>query len=190
MSNGITNPRERYFRNGTWVWVEGEWLEVPGDADGAMSVSVHSQDVNVTIEQSDPANLQTGLHGWDGAAWQRLPLLWGFSDIYLETKSNENVSAGKNSIYFSTVPAGEVWVIKSVSARCSTDNPYSVEFLIGINTTYHLIASIEYTKAWITVGVISELVLKEGHFMRVCFVNNVEGDNDYAAVTGYKMKIA
>jgi len=56
-------------------------------------------------------------HGWVGGAWQKNPLLLGYSGIVKCVWDNLTLAAGDNTIDGPIVPAGEIWVITAVIAQ-------------------------------------------------------------------------
>lgn len=64
-----------------------------------------------------PAKGLVGDHAWISAAWQKQPIMQGYSDTLRLTLSNTALAAGTNSLIVATVPAGEIWVIENISVR-------------------------------------------------------------------------
>jgi len=56
-------------------------------------------------------------HGWIGAAWQKNPLLLGYSGDTSEVVTNTNADAGLNTLSGAAVPAGEIWVVEAIGVR-------------------------------------------------------------------------
>lgn len=61
--------------------------------------------------------LDTVLHGWDGSQARKLPLLWGFSDQYVERANFTSTGAAWTYANGTAVPAGEVWVVSCLRGR-------------------------------------------------------------------------
>jgi len=189
MSIGITDPKEKYFKNGTWVWVGSEWLETPGDADGAMSVSIHSQDINVEIEQTNPANLTPGLMGWINGAWQKNPLLWGYSGVVAETLSDTNLAAGGKALNGTRVPTGEIWIILNAAIWYLGTAPSRLSIHVGDVYGFFTILqenSPVSSYRYIYNGMI---VLSPGEYLQGTVEGATAGDDLHFRYRGYKMDI-
>jgi len=141
---------------------------------------------------TDPAeaHFDKGLWGFDGTVWRKLPMLWGYSDRYAETESNLSAAAGFNWLVFSTVPAGEVWVVSGMT-------------WVNVNTACSLIAADMYDGADLYTlyyegtpaanvykTIQCDIVLKEGDCLKVLFGGCALNDDIYAWAFGYKMAIA
>lgn len=117
-------------------------------------------------------------------------MVWGFSDNYFEYVAEFNAAPGGDSLTFSTVPAGEVWVVTQWAA-------------VDVNTA---IAGIGLQVkrpggAWdldpkvpggagVWVGGPVHVVLKAGDYISMGFGGTVAGDDLHGNVGGYKMAVA
>ena len=129
-------------------------------------------------------------YGWDGAAWRKLPLLWGYSDIAGEDLADTNLSVGMNTLYGAIVPAGEIIIVRQISMQYTGTPPTKL-----------------YSRASGTPG--SPVLLYQDSpasttwYVTTCFqllepgdrlTGTVEGatatDNLLFYYSGYKMKIA
>lgn len=59
--------------------------------------------------------LSIGAHGWIGGAWQRNPLLLGYSARHTELWNETSVGAGYTEAASTAVPAGEIHTVKFIS---------------------------------------------------------------------------
>ncbi len=166
--SGVTDPAEEYFKDGVWGWAATLWEKLV----------------------SSGGRLFTALHGWDGSAWRKLPLLFGYSDVYGEWEFEVDVAAGNRTLTFSTVDPGEIWVVTGISAHCVQDNPSRVEFRVSVGGAAIRVKQQAYGVASDTVNWAGELVLKQGDEVTVMFLACVAGDDIYASAWGYKMLIA
>lgn len=165
---GITDPAEEYFKDGLWGWATSVWEKLV----------------------SSGGLLFTALHGYDGSAWRKLALVWGYSDVYGEWEQETNVSAGNNTLTFSTVGAGEIWVVTGFSAFCAQTNITRVELRASVGGTAIRIKQAPYGTANQTVDWAGVLVLKEGDELTVLFTACSLNDDIFASAWGYKMSIA
>lgn len=65
---------------------------------------------------TDPAEqfFGRGGWGWDGTAWRKLAMVWGYTDTYAESIQENSDVAGTYQMELATVPAGEVWRVEAV----------------------------------------------------------------------------
>lgn len=90
------------------------------DNSDRLKVLIDSITGSVTVAQTNPANLQTGLNGWYGGSWQKAPIPFGASGIVSGIYSNTNLPAGTSTFNVATVPAGEYWNIKLFNVQAVT----------------------------------------------------------------------
>lgn len=134
--------------------------------------------------------LRTQLHGWDGSAWQKLNLLWGYSDRYAERKVNTDAAAGTNTLDFTAVPAGEVWVVNSIAAvdqNSAITAIWITANLAGVNY-FLLVQASPVAGTWYFWN--GNIVMKAGDYIQVFFLGTVLNDDIDARACGYKMKVA
>lgn len=128
--------------------------------------------------------------GWDGSVWRKLPLVWGYSGVYGQSKTDIDVDAGDVSKAFTTVPIDEVWVVTIFVGWSDQANLEAIEFYLHDGAAYRLVCRKLYTTAGVTVGVLAPLYVPPEGILKVTFVDCAAGDDVYSTVAGYKMKIA
>lgn len=208
----ITKPSEIYFKDGIWAWDANAsaWIKLEVDASGYLKIVVSdtaglkasdlnldgAKDLQVDVKTSAlPSGAATSakqnqLQGWDGAAWRKLPLVWGYSDVYSEIESEDNVGVGNQILTFSVVGAGEVWVVTCFVARSIQDDPSSVRLQARVGGVVVWLKAEAYPVANMTVASECLIVLKEGDYLQVTFVSCLATTDVRANAIGYKMKIA
>lgn len=131
-----------------------------------------------------------GLWGWDGSAWRKLPLLFGYSDGWGESASGTASGAGDASADTTEVPAGYIYVLQAVSAYHNAGANKEVTItanVSGVNVIlFNDLAAV--TGTWYPV--ICNVVLKEDDFVNAYVAAPGDGKICYLRVGGYKMKIA
>jgi len=141
---------------------------------------------------TDPAeaHFDKGLWGFDGTAWHKLPMLWGYTDRYAEVEENTSAVAGFNWLVFSTVPAGEVWVVTglcwvNVNTACSMiiADLFDGVTLYGLAVEAPAVANGYYS-------ILCNITMKAGDCLKVLFGGCTLNDDIYAWAFGYKMAIA
>ena len=130
-----------------------------------------------------------GVWGWDGAAWRRLNLLFGYHAPYSEYIAVNNVPAGNYDMHFSVVPAGEVWVITALYAICNQALADGIVFSPTIGGT--TVSLVQHKPAAASIGFnwSGWLTLRQGDFARFVFCTCALNDDVRGSVAGYKMLI-
>jgi len=140
---------------------------------------------------TDPAEqyFGRGLWGHDGADWQKLALLWGYSDRLAELTLYTQTTAATALQTLFTVPAGYVYVVKStMSLNRNTIQVHN--HLLHNAVTYFPIAG--FAAQPIGVWAVNDNVdypLKAGDSLRFQFLGCGAGDLLEFAAWGYKMKV-
>jgi len=128
--------------------------------------------------------------GWDGSAWHKLPMMFGWSDTYAEQISSLTMPAGNSSLNGSIVPAGEVWVVNGLSVAVtstSCTNIIVVYAIVGANLVLgEQFAPVNGRYYLFTPG----FVMKAGQYAYARFYGMTLNDNAFVNLWGYKMKVA
>ena len=130
------------------------------------------------------------IYGYDGSEWQKLPLLWGFSEIWYEDLGGTQEGDGTYAVYSTPVEAGYIHVCQIISLRNNTGA--RGEILFGVyNDSAVVYVHGNLSPAQYGPEVFSGcLVLEYPERIRVVHVNCLDGDVLEGGVRGYKMKIA
>jgi len=165
------------------------WQVLECTADGYLEIRLQEVNGTVPVQQATPALLQPGINTYDGSVWHKQAPIWGFTDRYHETEYTTDSAGGTHTFTFSTVPAGEVWVITGVSI-VNQNNVWTgnVDAFFG--------AGIATVKAWYG-GVAGQwqtwdpvhLVLKADDHVKAYIQSTVLHDDLYCNMWGYKMAI-
>lgn len=134
--------------------------------------------------------IMSNIHGWDGSAWRKLPIVWGYSSALCEDLGGAQSGDGNWGKYSTAVPSGEVHVVSGFGGRNIDRAPSRIELGIiidGISTT---VARDDNPVQAIPLIYTDGIVLAEGDQVHVTIRANLDGDAIDAAVWGYKMKIA
>ena len=130
-----------------------------------------------------------GTWGWDGTAWRKLNLLWGYYDRILDSVLVADATAGSNVLTFTTVPVGQVWIYTTISALNSDTNPSVID--VNMYSPTLLVRLMEWVLpgANVTVQISGQFILKAGDTLKVVIGGCTLNDNLYAWAGGYKMKV-
>lgn len=187
---GITNPAEEYFKDGQWAWdpAGAEWLKLIIDPLTNRLVIDHPGDLEVV--QPVPNDLRVGNYGWDGVAWRKLPMVWGFSSRYAEDEYMLDTPAGNQTLTFSTVPAGEVWVVQGWTAWSKQANVTALEFYVLSGAGSNRITMLPLGVGYTTKSANVPIILSVDDKISVVFKDCAALDDIYSVAWGYKMKVA
>ena len=95
----------------------GVLVPVLVDSDGDISVNaVVSALPALATGTNVIGKIQANSYGLVGGAFQKDPIRLGYSDVKTEQVVDLTASAGTNTLFGSTVPAGEIWVLEAVCA--------------------------------------------------------------------------
>lgn len=187
---GITNPAEEYFKDGLWGWVSTAWKKLVATAGGALHIQFAGQEVDVEVKQTTPADLTPGVCGWDGSAWQKLPLVFGYTGRVAEYKTGVADGAGHAVASTTAVDAGEIHVLQVVSASHNAGAAKGIEI-------YHVVAGASAPLIFTTATAsgmweiaVVEVVLAQGDQITAYAIAPGDGKSVYMHVRGYAMKIA
>jgi len=143
----------------------------------------------VTVTQTTPSNLTTANHGWINAAWQKQPIMPGYSAIKSEQVVNLNATIGTNTVDSGTVPAGEIWTVNNISVFDNTNNNtsiygYAVIGGVGVQIIYKAAPL-----AGIATLFTGTLILSPGDKLSVVFFGCTAGDDLYLTYCGFMTDI-
>lgn len=128
-------------------------------------------------------------HGWVNGAWQKNPILFGYSADKEIAVSNTSLAAGANDLDAPTVPAGEIWVITHVASSYVGTAPTHMEVKIihasGASMIFRQLApvssSVHDRQGW--------FVLEEGDILRCSVAGATLNDDLYLWATGFRVDI-
>jgi hypothetical protein len=85
------------------------------------------------------SNLATPLAGWVNGAWNKLPMLFGYSDIVYQNWGTNNLPAGDSNYDSSAVPSGKIWIITNLAMGYTGTTPTNITMRINRSGVYPLI---------------------------------------------------
>ena len=151
---------------------------------------VEGDDVDTAIPSAAKAMLASSLaHGYDGALWRKLPLLWGYTGIVGSTTSWTSDGTSPYTLSSAVVPDGEVWVVNS--ARAMHNNPGALAmWLYAVNPGGSpLIDGSQLAAANDPIGNIQPIILAKDGKVDAVIYGLPATQIVYLHIQGYKMKI-
>ena len=151
-------------------------LEV--DADGYLKVTFTS-----------PAKGLVGSHGYVGGAWQKNPILLGYSDRLFVNVYNDALAAGNNDLDVDPVPAGWLWVVTHFAIMYAGTSPDCIDVYIRDATTTVFIYRQQSPVSWAAYDRQGWWVLKEGDFIRYHVYGATLNDDLLGFASGFKVQL-
>lgn len=155
-------------------------------ADGH-NVTVDNADIEVV--QPTPADLKMAQHQYDGAAWRKSNLLWGYNGLVAEAVDDEDLGADTQYLNGTTVPAGEIWVLSTVTGAVASGTAVNLFFTIISNgVTMHVFSDPSPTSGqwYVSTG---QFVLGYQDYVQLQIQSCTAGDVARMRYGGYKMKL-
>ncbi len=87
-------------------------------------------DLKATVDLAANQNVQSRGYGWIDGDWQKQPIITGYSDMQVEKVEVASAPSGTNLLNSTTVPAGEIWKVETVSIRDINSAPSRVDLLL------------------------------------------------------------
>lgn len=161
------------------VWVD----------DGVIKALVLDSGYLPVIEQTPITSIESQMHGYLDGAWQKQNMLWGYASKYAERETAINVAAGDVYMHFTVVPAGEIWVINTLSTHSDQSNCTHVYIGVAGEGIWYWVNSKAAPQAYDAVNTPNPFILGEGDQIRVLYKGAALNDDFYAYARGYKMNL-
>ena len=134
--------------------------------------------------------IMSNIHGWDGSAWRKLSLIWGYSGRWRQTITGTAVGAGKATAISTGLDAGYVYVVQALSLQHDAAAAKDCYILVtGDAVAATLVRDVAVTPLN-TLPWTGELTLKSGDIITAEALAPGDGKHVYLHIWGYKMKIA
>ena len=154
-----------------------ETADLDLDAFGALGIIFTAQDLDVEITQTAPADLRVGPSGWTSGAWQKNPLVVGYSGDKTQYILELDAAAGLVQLVSDTVPAGEIWEVQAINARNMINNPTKLELAFVANGTSIILETALLPGANVYLKWYGKLILSEGDYVIAFYSGTVLNDN-------------
>ena len=146
-------------------------------------------DGHLKVVFTSPAKGLVGSHGYVGGAWQKNPILFGYSDRLLININNEALAAGNNALDVDPVPAGWLWVVTNFVIMYAGTSPTCIDVFICNAATYVFLYRQRSPVSWAAYDRQGWWVLKEGDFIRYSVNGATLNDNLYGFANGFKVQL-
>jgi len=187
---GPTNPAEEHFRRGLWGWATSAWVKLVATAGGILKVHVAEQTGFLTVRQTVASYLVTSGYGWTGAAWRKLPMLWGYSESWRQQVTSPASGSGDANAATTPVAAGYVYILQAVSASHDAVGNKDIETYVYDGSVVAALIPRAMMAPGIAQGWSGKVVLEEGDTVNAYLWAPGDGKAIDLRVWGYKMKVA
>lgn len=133
---------------------------------------------------------ESHLHGYNSTDWQKLPLIFGYTDRWVEEKEVLLAPAGDNSLDTAVVPAKYIYIVNSVAAIDVTSAITKISVVLIGNTITIPLKEQAAPAANVWCLWTGTAVLKTGDYCRALFTGTIANNRLILRVWGYKMKIS
>jgi hypothetical protein len=133
--------------------------------------------------------LLSGNYGWDGSAWHKNALLWGYSDLKVEQKSILNAIAGFNTLAGTVVPAGEIWHVQAVNGWNDTRIIDRIELSAVINGQAMMLTYAQPTIIGRPIIWTGQITLNAGDYLLAGYNGCTLNDDLYLSYSGVKQQV-
>lgn len=152
-------------------------------------------ELNAKVETADldldaSGRLSGNAHHYDGSAWRKSNLLWGYHDSYIESDDTTSDGSSPTTVALTAVPEGEVWVIAHFSGYHNDAAARDVKYQAVQGSDIILMKHDASLAADTRLMWDGEIVLKEGGYVRALGVSITSGKTVYFQAMGYKMDVS
>ena len=147
-------------------------------------------DLRGALETVAGDELRAAMRGWDGSAYKRQPLIFGFSGVYHERIADENADVTQDILTNTAVPADTLRVITNIHARDDTTALTRIRLQFIHDGVSGEIEDFASPAALVGIAWQGNLYLDAGDTVLAAYVGTVAGDNIRLDVHGYDMALA
>lgn len=130
-----------------------------------------------------------GIWGWDGSVWRKLPLIWGYSDRWLEDLGGTKSGAGNYQKFGAVVPAGYVYVLQALFIRNDSGARGRAYLEVYDGSDMYSLVTVMVPARYEVCAWDGALVLKAGDRVVVTQHTCLDADVLKGGSWGYKMKV-
>ncbi len=141
------------------------------------------------LDSEGAEKMRSQFYGWISGAWQKQPMVMGFSDTKAESISDTNLDAGVNYLDGAQVPAGEVWVVKYAGVYYVGTAPSKLRIAPNIDAVSFDVLTVTSPSANIWYTVTLGVVMGQGDYMRAIIEGATAGDTALLRWYGVKIDI-
>ena len=148
-----------------WFWSGTEWIDMSSEAFKSF--------------------------GWVNGAWQKNPLMFGYSGTAKNEVNDTALAAGNNNLDGAAVPAGEIWVITNVAFRYNgTVTGVTLTANAQMDGTAYQIFGQNPPVSNVWYDRQTYVVLNEGDYIWLSITGATLNDDAHLRMFGFKVEVA
>lgn len=172
-----------------YTFYNGSWQNAPTETDGSLHVHLESYEGTLLIQQYMPSLLQPGMNAYDGAAWHKQPLIWGFTDRWGERATGVSTGGAATNALTIAVPAGYVYKLEGWTIEHNDTGAKTVYLsCVSSSVTVQMYSSQSFAQNTQVYGV-NQFTLIEDDQIQFTVWGLVSGKTAYLDVWGSIMKV-
>lgn len=189
-----------------------DWIKALIDASGHLQIDIVDSggadlkdvldkltdiltELNAKLETADldldaSGRLSANAYHYDGSAWRKSNLLWGYHDTVAELVRDSSADAGTNTLTATAAASGEVHVLTAIAAVNYNTAMSRVRIFAYVDATTRVVYGKESPGAGEVVVAPNPIYLGPGDYVLCYFYGCTAGDTIDFAIHGYKMDIS
>jgi len=154
------------------------WVKLVTDGNGYLKVTLPYEEA-----------LGARVYNFDGASWRKSNLLWGYNAL-LDVNLGGTATGTSYSKSTSAIPSGEIWIVQGASLRNQTRNVTAATiYAYRASGAYLVLADKRPLTQCDAAYFVGATPFMTGDVIYVAMAGTVSGDEIWANVAGYKMKV-
>ena len=146
-------------------------------------------DLRAIVSLDTDENVQSRGYGWVNSAWQKNPLLFGYSAQIFEEKSNTNSPVTLCTLNGTVVPAGEIWIVNAICASNNDRQATAIRIYATIDGKDLMLTDAAPGAVFRYVMWSGQITLKAGDNVNASIYGTVAGDDCYLRYVANRIDI-
>lgn len=121
----------------------------------------------VEVEQDTPDDLRVGNHSYISSAWQKQPLILGYSEIYREIFTKNPLTAGYNNINSTAILVNKVFEMENLAYYASVGTVTGLQICLISGGSLYFLEAMGAMTANVIYPYTNHLTLAPGDYIRL-----------------------
>ena len=193
-SDGSATPVKVLVTAAGKLRIEVDASALPTDSATQTTLAALLTELQQKLETADltleAGNLAVNARGRISSAWQRQPLIFGFSAVYAEVVSDLNAAAGTNTLSCAAVPANTLRVVTQIHVRDQNNANTRIHIELNHNGTVRTVERFASPAAAVGSQWRGHLYLDASDILRADLLGCTLNDDIFLEAHGYDMDLA